>query len=159
MKSDNFFMQLALEQAHLARELGEVPVGAVITHGEQILSAAHNDSISRQDPSAHAEILAIRRAADKTGNYRLPGTTLYVTLEPCIMCAGAIIQARIGRVVFGAEDPKSGGVVSLYRLFDDGRLNHKVSVTGGIQKEICAEILSGFFKKKRVSSAAVPEAI
>jgi tRNA(adenine34) deaminase len=102
-------------------------------------------------------MLAIRRAAEKTGNYRLVGTTLYVTLEPCIMCAAAILQARISRVVFGADDPKNGGIVSLYRLFDDRRLNHKVDVTGGVQKEICAKILSGFFKEKRILSAAVSE--
>jgi tRNA(adenine34) deaminase len=157
MESDDTFMLLALAQARLARELGEVPVGAVIARGEEILSTAHNGPIALKDPSAHAEMLAIRRAAEKTGNYRLAGTTLYVTLEPCIMCAAAVLQARISRVVFGADDPKNGGVVSLYRLFDDGRLNHKVAFTGGVQKEICAELLSGFFREKRILSAAVSE--
>jgi len=157
MELDDAYIRLALEQARLALKMGEVPVGAVITRGEEILSTAYNCPITMKDPSAHAEILAIRRAAEKTGNYRLVGTTLYVTLEPCIMCAAAILQARISRVVFGADDPKNGGIVSLYRLFDDRRLNHKVDVTGGVQKEICAKILSGFFKEKRILSAAVSE--
>jgi tRNA(adenine34) deaminase len=157
MKTDDTFIRLALEQARLALERGEVPVGAVVTCGGEILSTAHNGPITLKDPSAHAEMLAIRRAAEKTGNYRLAGATLYVTLEPCIMCAGAILQARISRVVYGADDPKNGGVVSLYRLFEDRRLNHTVAVTRGIQKEICAEILSGFFREKRISSAALSE--
>ena len=105
------------------------------------------------DPSAHAEILAIRRAAEKIGNYRLSGTSLYVTLEPCVMCAGAIIQARIERVVFGALDPKTGGIVSLYHILNDERLNHTVIVRGGVQKEACAEILSRFFRQKRIVSS------
>ncbi len=107
-ETDEQFMRLALAQARLARDVGEVPVGAVVVHDGEILSAAHNRSIAGQDPSAHAEMLAIRQAAVRVGNYRLPGTTLYVTLEPCLMCAGAILQARIDRLVFGAVDPKAG---------------------------------------------------
>ena len=133
------------------RGIGEVPVGAVIVR-EEILARAHNSPITLRDPSAHAEVLAIRQAASLLGNYRLTGTTLYVTLEPCLMCAGAILQARIDRVVFGAADPKSGAVISLYRLFDDRRLNHAVSVTEGVLKEACVEILSGFFRAKRLAS-------
>lgn len=144
------FIRLALKEAKLASAIGEVPVGAVITLGDEILAKAYNSSISMNDPSAHAEILAIRRAGDKIGNYRLAGTTLYVTLEPCIMCAGAIIQARISRVVFGTDDPKNGGVVSLYSILGDKRLNHSVEVTRGILKDECAEILSRFFCEKRV---------
>lgn len=145
-------MRLALEEACLARDAGEVPVGAVIVRGEELLGQAHNSPVSLNDPSAHAEVLAIRRAAALLGNYRLTGATLYVTIEPCLMCAGAILQARIERVVFGAADPKGGAVVSLYRLFDDRRLNHSVEVTQGVLQEACAEILSGFFRAKRLIS-------
>jgi tRNA(adenine34) deaminase len=148
---DEKFMTLALEQASLAFQKGEVPVGAVITLGGEILAMSHNSAISINDPSAHAEILAIREAARRLDNYRLIDTTLYVTLEPCIMCGGAIVQARIKRVVFGAEDPKSGGVVSLYRLLHDKRLNHTVEVTGGVKKDDCAEILGRFFHEKRIT--------
>lgn len=154
---DERFMRLALTEARLAWEAGEVPVGAVIARGEEILAQAHNAPIGRKDPSAHAEILALRRAAEATSNYRLTGTTLYVTLEPCIMCAGAIIQARLARVVFGAPDPKNGGVVSLYRLFEDKRFNHAVLFMGGVLREPCAEILSGFFREKRIASPFCPE--
>ena len=149
---DENFIRLALEEASLAFAEGEVPVGAVITIGEEILAQSHNRSISMNDPIAHAEILAIRQAAEKIGNYRLVGASLYVTLEPCIMCSGAIIQARIGRVVYGADDPKTGGVVSLYNLLNDRRLNHTVTVSGGIKKKECAEILSRFFREKRIVS-------
>jgi tRNA(adenine34) deaminase len=130
-------------------------VGAVVVQNGEILSAAHNRPISGQDPSAHAEMLAIRQAAARLGNYRLTGATLYVTLEPCIMCAGAMIQARVSRLVYGAADPKSGAVASLYRLLQDERLNHRVEVTGGILEEICAEILSGFFRGKRITSPPI----
>ena len=157
MEPDETFIRLAIEQARLALERGEVPVGAVVTRNGEILATAHNGPITLRDPSAHAEMLAIRRAAEKAGNYRLAGATLYVTLEPCIMCAGAILQARIGRVVYGTDDPKNGGVFSLYRLLEDRRLNHRVEVTRGILKETCAEILSGFFREKRISSAAFSE--
>jgi len=146
------FMNLALEQASIAFQQGEVPVGAVIVLDREILSMSHNRSISLHDPSGHAEILAIREAAAKLGNYRLTDTTLYVTLEPCIMCAGAIIQARIRKVVFGAGDPKGGGVVSLYRLLHDERLNHTVEVIGGVKSDACSEILSRFFQGKRITS-------
>jgi tRNA(adenine34) deaminase len=149
---DERFMTLALEQAAMALQEGEVPVGAVITKGGEILSASRNRCISLSDPSAHAEVLAIREAARKLDNYRLVDTTLYVTLEPCIMCVGAIIQARIRRVVFGTDDPKGGAVVSLYRLFQDKRLNHTVEMEGGVKRHACAEILSRFFQEKRITS-------
>ncbi len=149
--NDKKFMDIALEEAVLAFAKGEVPVGAVITLGGDILTKSHNNTISMNDPSAHAEVLAIRQAAQILGNYRLVGTTLYVTLEPCVMCAGTIIQARIERLVFGAEDPKGGAVVSLYGLLNDNRLNHLVEVTGGIKKEACGEILSRFFREKRIA--------
>jgi tRNA(adenine34) deaminase len=156
MNDDERFMRLALDKAERALNAGEVPVGAAVVLDGEVISAAYNSPIGLNDPSAHAEILAIRRAGERLGNYRLPGTTLYVTLEPCIMCAAAILQARVARVVFGAEDPKGGGVVSLYRLFEDGRLNHRVEVKGGVLRDDCGEILSRFFREKRVMSSPAP---
>ena len=152
--SDEKFMDLAIEEALLALSKGEVPVGAVIVLEGDVLAKSHNSPILMKDPSAHAEILAIRKAAEKMGNYRLMGTTMYVTLEPCIMCSGAIVQARIQRVVYGADDLKGGGVSSLYRILHDKRLNHSVEVTGGVKKDACAEILSRFFQEKRITSIA-----
>lgn len=149
--NDEKFMDIAIEEALLASAKGEVPIGAVVTLGNDILARSHNNAISMNDPSAHAEMLAIRQASNMVGNYRITGTTLYVTLEPCIMCAGAIIQARMQRIVFGADDPKSGGVVSLYNILNDKRLNHFVEVTGGVKKDACAKILSRFFREKRIS--------
>ena len=150
LEADEKWMRIALAEAGQAREAGEVPVGAVIVRDGVLLASARNSPISLHDPSAHAEILAIRAAAASVGNYRLAGTTLYVTLEPCLMCAGAILHTRIERLVFGAADPKGGAAVSLYRLFEDRRLNHAVAVTEGILRKACAEILSGFFQEKRL---------
>ena len=116
--------------------------------GRRAPRQAHNSPIALNDPSAHAEVIAIRRAAAEKGNYRLSGTTLYMTLEPCLMCAGAILHARVERLVFGAADPKSGAAVTLYRIFDDRRMNHTVKVTEGILREACTEILSSFFRDK-----------
>ena len=147
---DGLYMALALEEAAAAAAEGEVPVGALIVSDAQIIARAHNRPIALNDPTAHAEILAIRAAARYAGNYRLSGMTLYVTLEPCLMCAGAVIHARIGRVVFGARDPKGGAVVSIGRVFDDTLLNHHVDFTGGIMEGLCAEILSSFFQQKRL---------
>jgi tRNA(adenine34) deaminase len=152
IRTDEEGMAVALAEAARAQAAGEVPIGAAIVREGRLLAGAHNAPISLLDPSAHAEILAIRAAAAAAGNYRLPGATLFVTIEPCLMCAGAILQARIARVVFGAADPKGGAIVSLYRVFDDGRLNHAVEVTAGVLREACAEIMSGFFREKRVSS-------
>ena len=151
---DEIYMDMALEEAGAAQADGEVPVGAVLVRRGEILSRAHNRPIAFCDPCAHAEILAIRAAAHNLGNYRLNGATLYVTLEPCAMCCGAIIQARIARLVFGARDAKGGAVVSLYQLLADSRLNHQVAVTEGIRREICAEIIGGFFRQKRLGSPA-----
>jgi len=147
---DILFMGMAIEEALRAEESGEVPVGAVLVLGEEVLARAHNRTVSLNDPTAHAEVLAIRRAARLRKNYRLPGTTLYVTLEPCILCAGAVLQARIERLVYGARDPKGGAVESLYRLLEDSRLNHEVRFAGGVMERECGEILSGFFRKKRI---------
>jgi tRNA(adenine34) deaminase len=150
MDRDEEFMRLALAEAEKALLAGEVPVGAVIARGGEVIASAHNGPVGLKDPSAHAEILALRRAAAVEGNYRLAGTTLYVTIEPCLMCAGALIHARVSRLVFGAPDPKGGAVVSLYGVLQDGRLNHRVDVTGGVLREACSEILSRFFREKRL---------
>jgi tRNA(adenine34) deaminase len=150
MDRDEEFMRLALAEAEKALLAGEVPVGAVIVRGGEVIASAHNGPIGLKDPSAHAEILALRRAAAAEGNYRLAGTTLYVTIEPCLMCAGALIHARVSRLVFGASDPKGGAVVSLYGVLQDARLNHRVDVTGGVLREACSEILSRFFREKRL---------
>ena len=152
MQTDIDFMKIALDEAQEAYRCGEVPVGAVLVLEGNILERAHNSPIMRNDPTAHAEILALRQAGEKFGNYRLTGAELYVTLEPCIMCAGAIIQARISRVIFGARDPKCGAVVSLYNILADKRLNHQVEITEGILPEECGEIISRFFQQKRVTS-------
>jgi tRNA(adenine34) deaminase len=143
------WMHLALKQARESALAGEVPVGAVLVHRERLLAAAGNSPIGSCDPTAHAEILAIREAAGKLGNYRMPGTTLYVTLEPCIMCMGAIIQARIDRLVFGAHDPKTGAVESCYHIGNDTLLNHTLAIESGILAEECGAILKDFFQAKR----------
>ncbi|MBN2254979.1 MAG: tRNA adenosine(34) deaminase TadA [Deltaproteobacteria bacterium] len=155
-QQDMRFMNIAMEEAREALREGEVPVGAVVVRGGEIIARAHNRSISAGDPSAHAEMLAIRKAAEHMGNYRLAGTTLYVTLEPCVMCAGALLHARVERLVFGASDPKGGAVVSLYTILSDKRLNHSVQVTGGVLGDACGEILSRFFRQKRLLSEVVP---
>jgi len=150
MDRDEKFMAIALEEAEEAIRKGEVPVGAAVTLGDDILARAHNNPIALRDPTAHAEILALREAARRLGNYRLTGTTLYVTVEPCIMCVGAIVHARISRLVYGAADPKNGRVASLYRILEDRRLNHAVAVKTGVLAALCAELLSRFFREKRI---------
>lgn len=148
-------MRIALAEANAAFLKDEVPVGAVVVCEGEILAKAHNSPISLNDPSAHAEMLALRQAAEIIGNYRLVGAELYVTLEPCVMCAGAILQARLARVVFGARDPKCGAVTSLYNILTDARLNHQIEVTEGILQEDCGEIMSRFFREKRVRAHSV----
>ena len=150
MSTDYDFMKIALEEAEEAYRRSEVPVGAVLVLDGNILARAHNSPITKNDPSAHAEMLVLRQAGEKIGNYRLTGAELYVTLEPCVMCAGAIVQARLARVIFGARDPKCGAVASLYDILTDERLNHQVEVTEGILQEECGEIMSRFFKQKRI---------
>ncbi|KUG23657.1 trna-specific adenosine-34 deaminase [hydrocarbon metagenome] len=152
MRADNDFMKIALEEAQEAYTCGEVPVGAVLVHKGNILARAHNSPIMSNDPSAHAEMLVLRQAGEKTGNYRLAGAELFVTIEPCIMCAGAIIQARVARLIFGARDPKYGAVGSLYNVLNDKRLNHQVEITEGILQKECGEILSRFFREKRIKA-------
>jgi tRNA(adenine34) deaminase len=140
----------ALKQARQALTAGEVPVGAVLVgEGGEILARAHNRPLGLNDPTAHAEVLALRAAAQRLGNYRLPGTSLYVTIEPCLMCLGAVLTARLKRLVFGAADPKGGACVSLYRIPEDPRVNHHLEVSGGVREAECRELLQEFFKARR----------
>lgn len=149
LKFDQHWMQRALEQASQAATRDEVPVGAIIVQNGMAIAEASNQCIALSDPTAHAEMLSITQAAASVGDWRLENTTLYVTLEPCIMCAGAILQSRIPRVVFGAKDPKGGAVSSLFQLLSDDRLNHRCEVSGGILAEPCGAILTDFFASKR----------
>ncbi len=142
-------MQAALAQARQAEAMGDVPIGAVVVRGAQVIAAAFNRRIIDRDPTAHAEILAIRAAAAAIGDWRLDGCTLVVTLEPCCMCAGAIVLARIERLVYGAADPKAGAVDTLYQLCNDSRLNHQVQITSGVQAIQCGALLTEFFRKQR----------
>ncbi|MFC2076687.1 tRNA adenosine(34) deaminase TadA [candidate division KSB1 bacterium] len=148
-RPDEYWMRLALKQARLARGKDEVPVGALIVLNHKVLARGHNLTESKQDPLAHAEMQAIRRAAVKTGSWRLEGASLYVTLEPCAMCAGAIVLSRITRLVFGAADPKAGACGSLRDIVRDSRLNHRVEVTEGVLASEASELLSRFFKDLR----------
>lgn len=143
-------MRRALAQASAAGEIDEVPVGAVITHEGRVIAAAHNQREQLADPTAHAEMIAITQAAAALGTWRLLGCTLYVTLEPCPMCAGAIVQARLPRVVYGAADPKAGACGSLYHIARDSRLNHQAEVIGGVFAEECAALLAEFFRAQRL---------
>ena len=146
---DRQFMQQALDQAKLAAAAGEVPVGAVLVRDGEVISTGFNQPITNSDPSAHAEMMALRAAASDESNYRLPGTTLYVTLEPCTMCAGAMLHARVDRVVFGATDPKTGAAGSVLNVFSEKQINHQTQVEGGIMSEECGQVLRDFFKERR----------
>lgn len=146
---DNRMMRLALEQARVAAARGEVPVGAVIERGGEVIAAAGNEREAQKDPTAHAEMIAIRDAAASLGGWRLPGCTIYVTIEPCPMCAGAIYQARIERLVYGATDDKAGAAGTLFDITSDERLNHRTDVTAGILADEAATILREFFSSRR----------
>ncbi len=146
---DAEFMGLALDEARRAAEEDEVPVGAVVVLDGTVIGRGRHAPIALSDPTAHAEMLALREAARKQGNYRLARAILYVTVEPCVMCCGAALHARLGRLVFGAPDPKAGAARSLYRLLEDPRMNHEVAVTGGVRSEECASLLREFFRSKR----------
>lgn len=149
-------MRLALEQACLAQEAGEVPVGAVIIDANGgLLASGFNRTIQDHDPTGHAEVVALRTAAKKSGNYRLPGATLYVTLEPCVMCMGAMMHARLARVVFGASDPKTGACGSVINLPSESRLNHHTRVEGGVLAHECGELLRDFFQRRRSKESQI----
>ncbi len=150
--NDLHFMLQAMKLAASAAANGEVPVGAVLVQDNKIIANGANSPITDNDPTAHAEINALRCGGQNVKNYRLPGSTLYVTLEPCIMCMGAIVHARVQRLVFGAYDPKTGAAVSCYRIGSDALLNHQISITGGIYEQDCATLLKNFFRQKRQKS-------
>jgi tRNA(adenine34) deaminase len=147
--TDEGFMRLALAQAAKAADLGEVPVGAIVVKGDTVIAAGYNRPIASHDPTAHAEVQALRAAALSLGNYRLPGCRLFVTLEPCLMCSGAILHARLDEVVFGAHDPKTGVAGSVIDVFGITSLNHQTQIRGGVLAAECGEILQIFFKNKR----------
>jgi tRNA(adenine34) deaminase len=156
-EADDSFMAIALELAAQAERADEVPVGAIVVHNGEIIGRGHNATISRSDPTAHAEIIALRDAAQRIGNYRLVNCDLYVTLEPCIMCAGAIMHARIARVIYGAADPKTGACGGVVNLFDEARLNHHATVAGGVLAEQCSQRLKEFFASRRNRSDLAKE--
>lgn len=150
--NDAAWMQLALEQARLALTVGEVPVGAVVIKDGQLVGSGFNRNLADRDPTAHAEIVALRKAAACLGNHRLPGCTLVCTIEPCAMCAGAMIHARISRLVYGAADPKAGAAGSVMEITSHPRLNHQIQVTPGVLAEQCSELLKAFFAERRKTS-------
>lgn len=162
-QDDEFWMQHALLQAEKAYKIGEVPVGAIVVDAEgKLIAEAHNQPITSLDPTAHAEIQVLREAAKRLGNYRLVDTTLYVTLEPCVMCVGAMVHARIGRLVYGAIEPKSGAIESAISLPEKASFNHKFEVTSGILAQPCSELLASFFvyrreQKKKLKSASISD--
>jgi tRNA(adenine34) deaminase len=149
MADDEQFMRAALEQAAIAEAAGEVPVGAVVVKDGEIIARAHNRNLLDTDPSGHAEMVALREAAQKIKNHRLGGCELFVTMEPCAMCAGAIVHARLARLVYGATDPKAGAVVSVMQVVNHPKLNHQMEVKAGVLAEECGEIVRQFFRKKR----------
>lgn len=156
MRTDAYWMEQALALARTAEQRGEVPVGAVLVRDDEVIGQGSNGPIALNDPTAHAEIVAIREAAGRTANYRLPGSTLYATLEPCAMCAGAIVNARIERVVFGAFDEKAGAAGSVTDLLTTRLFNHRCLVTGGVLRERCARLLTDFFTSRRAPEGTQP---
>jgi tRNA(adenine34) deaminase len=151
-EKDNQFMKLAIAQAQIAEENGDVPIGAVIVYNNQIIGKAYNQREQLQDPTAHAEIIALTQAAAYLESWRLIDCTIYVTLEPCCMCAGALVLSRMKRLVYGCDDPKTGAVKSLYNIVQDERLNHKLEVTAGVMAEECSELLQNFFQRRRLEN-------
>ncbi len=146
------YMKLAIDQALIAEENGDVPIGCVIVHKNQVIGRAYNQREQLQDPTAHAEIIALTQAAAFFESWRLLDCTIYVTLEPCCMCAGALVLARMKRLVYGCDDPKTGAIKSLYNIVQDERLNHKVEVTSGVMAEECSSLLQAFFKRRRIEN-------
>ena len=153
---DERYMRLAIDAALVAEENGDVPIGAVIVHAGRVIAKAYNQREQLQDPTAHAEIIALTQAAAALGLWRLHGGTIYVTLEPCPMCAGALVQARLDRLVYGCTDPKAGACGSLYDICRDGRLNHRLAVTAGVLADDCARLLQDFFQQRRRHNGADP---
>ncbi len=151
-KEDEHFMRLAIGQAAIAQENGDVPIGAVIVHENKIIAKAYNQREQLKDPTAHAEIIALTQAAAALETWRLTGCSIYVTLEPCPMCAGALVLARIDRLVFGCNDPKTGACGSLYNIVQDSRLNHRLEVTAGVLADECGALLTEFFEKRRAEN-------
>ena len=151
-KEDQLYMKMAIEQAQIAEENGDVPIGAIIVYENQIIGRAYNQREQLQDPTAHAEIIALTQAAAFLESWRLLGCTMYVTLEPCTMCAGALVLARIDRLVYGCDDPKTGAVKSLYKIVTDQRLNHIIDVTAGVLAEECSDLLQQFFRRRRIEN-------
>ena len=154
VRSDEDYMDLALKQAEQAAQEGEVPVGAVVVKDGKVLARAHNRPLHLKDPTAHAEVLALRRAGRRTGNYRLDGATLYATIEPCAMCAGALLLARVKRVVFGAHDPKAGAAGSVLKVLGHSALNHRPEIASGVRQGEAAELLKDFFRAARKTKRA-----
>ena len=146
---DEFWMREAITQAEVAKKMGEVPVGAILVLNDELIAESYNSPIATHDPTAHAEIMALRKGAEKIQNYRLLNTTLYVTLEPCMMCASAMVHARIKRLVYGAKDPRTGAIESMTRTLDHSFLNHHIEYTGNVLGEACGMLLSDFFRAKR----------
>ena len=157
--ADEAFMRAALEQAQRAWDQGEVPVGAVVVKDGVVIARGYNQPIGQHDPTAHAEIVALRAAAEVLGNYRLPGCELYVTLEPCVMCSGAMMHARLARIVYGAPDPKTGACGSVVNLFEQEQLNHHAQTVGGVLADDCAGLLRSFFAARRAAAAASRKAV
>ncbi len=151
-EQDQRYMRVAIDQAEIARENGDVPVGAVIVHEGHLIAKAYNQREQLQDPTAHAEIIALTQAAEAVGNWHLDNCTIYVTLEPCAMCAGALVLARMDRLVYGCDDPKTGACGSLYNIVQDERLNHRLEVTSGVMEDECRRQLQGFFANRRVEN-------
>lgn len=149
---DKEFMQIAIKEAQIAEENGDVPIGAVIVYENQIIGRAYNQREQLQDPTAHAEIIALTQAAAFIESWRLHGCTMYVTLEPCTMCAGALVLSRIDRLVYGCDDPKAGAIKSLYNIVNDERLNHIIKVTSGVLAEECSGLLQQFFRRRRIEN-------
>jgi tRNA(adenine34) deaminase len=152
LATDQHWMRRALELAAAGAATGEVPVGCVIVHAGEVVGEGWNRPIGAHDPTAHAEVVALRAAAQRLANYRLVDTTLYVTLEPCVMCVGAMVHARVGRLVYGAPDPKTGAVESVFRLLDGAHHNHRIEVVGGVLAEACGERLRDFFRARRLGA-------
>ncbi|MBN1974067.1 MAG: tRNA adenosine(34) deaminase TadA [Sedimentisphaerales bacterium] len=151
-EKDNRYMELAIEQAQIAEENGDVPIGAIIVYQNQIIGRAYNQREQLQDPTAHAEIIAITQAAAFFESWRLIDCTIYVTLEPCCMCAGALVLSRMNRLVYGCDDPKTGAVKSLYNIVQDDRLNHRLEVTSGVLADECTAMLQAFFHRRRIEN-------